>query len=258
MPESKHPERTVILKDDALRSLQGFTQIPNVVLKHAGISFGAKVAFGVLLSYAWQDDFCYPAQERLAADLNCSVRQVRRLLAELKDGRFIDWKQQGLNRPNVYYILPKSDWTPSKPPTNKDGTDLSSPERTESDRTNMSPPDRTSMAGLERSNTADKVDSGKNIKNVNVNEVSDLQEEEKKNLREEGLVFEMVDVLGDRHSTGFYRKVARTMPEDLIFEVLSETKYQSNMGRVQKTRGAMFTDLIKRRARELGISLGPR
>ena len=58
-----------------MRSLQGFTQVPNVVLKHAAISFGAKVAYGVLLSYAWSDDFCFPAQDRLAKDLNCSVRQ---------------------------------------------------------------------------------------------------------------------------------------------------------------------------------------
>src|SRR5207245_1726160 len=83
------------LWDDALRRVQGFTQIPNPVLKHPAISYGAKVALGVLLSYAWQEDFCFPAQERLAKDLNCSVRNVQRLLKELKAASFIDWKQQG-------------------------------------------------------------------------------------------------------------------------------------------------------------------
>ena len=60
MAEQATPQqRTVILEDEALRSLGGFTQIPNFILKHAKISFGAKVAFGVLLSYAWQEEFCF-------------------------------------------------------------------------------------------------------------------------------------------------------------------------------------------------------
>lgn len=234
--------RTVILKDEALRSLKGFTQIPNVVLKDASISFGAKVAFAVLLSYAWQSDFCYPAQDRLASDLNCSVRQVRRLLSELKDGHFIDWKQQGLNKTNVYYILSRSDWAPPNPSIRKD-------------RTHLSPPDRTSVSRLGRPKASDRIDSEKNTRSVNVNAVSDHQEAN--SLPEAGLVFEMIDSLGDRHSTSFYRRVARLVPEGVIFEALAEVKYQANMRRIRKNRGAAFTDLIKRRAQELGIDLCP-
>src|SRR5690554_6645488 len=100
------PERTVVLQDQALRRLKGFTQVPNAVLRHPLLSHGAKLTFGVLLSYAWQDDFCHPAQEKLAADMGCSIRHVRRFLVDLRTHQFIDWKQQGLNRPNIYYILP--------------------------------------------------------------------------------------------------------------------------------------------------------
>src|ERR1700690_2967996 len=141
--------RTVVLQDDSLRSLQGFTQVPNVVLKHSAISFGAKVAYGVLLSYAWSDDFCFPAQDRLAKDLNCSVRQVQPLLNELKDQSFITWKQQGLNKPNIYYLLPMSRW--NRPDSSKDAdtTNLSSPDTTDTtppEATDRSPQDTSKMS----------------------------------------------------------------------------------------------------------------
>src|SRR3989344_7756030 len=108
-------ERTVILQDESLRKLKGFVQIPRVVLMHPKLSYGAKVAYGVLLGYAWQDDFCYPAQESIAKDLNCSTRQVRRLLTELKDHGLVSWKQMGLTKPNIYTLLPlKSEETFNK------------------------------------------------------------------------------------------------------------------------------------------------
>ena len=64
-----------------------------------------RMTYGMLLSYAWQKDFCHPAQERLAADLGVSDRSVRTFLAELRDNRLVTWKQQGLNKPNIYYLL---------------------------------------------------------------------------------------------------------------------------------------------------------
>lgn len=143
--------RTVVLEDDSLRSLGGFTQVPNVVLKHPNISFGAKVAYGVLLSYAWSDDFCFPAQERLAKDLNCSVRQVQRLLTELRDHSFINWKQQGLNRPNVYYLLPMSRWNPQSTEAMSDTTNLSSP-----DTTKTTPPEATNRSSQDATNSSHK------------------------------------------------------------------------------------------------------
>ena len=144
--------RTVVLQDESLRNLQGFTQIPNVVLKHPKISFGAKVAYGVLLSYAWSEDFCFPAQERLAKDLNCSVRQVQRLLTELKEHGFITWKQQGLNRPNIYYLLPISRWH--------------RPSTANPDTTNPSSPDTTHRSRQEATNPSPKQDSRKNTHTI--------------------------------------------------------------------------------------------
>lgn len=153
--------RTVVLQDESLRSLQGFTQVPNVVLKHAAISFGAKVAYGVLLSYAWSDDFCFPAQERLAKDLDCSVRQVQRLLNELKDQSFITWKQQGLNKPNIYYLLPMSRWNRPDSSKNPDTTNMSSP-----DTTDPASPEATDQSPQDATKTSYKEDSTKNTHTV--------------------------------------------------------------------------------------------
>lgn len=111
--------KTVVIDDPALQQfVGGFTVIPNRVLRSAEISVGAKLAYSLLLSYAWQKNFCFPAQEQLAKDLGGGERSIRRYLVELRTFGLITWRQIGLNRPNVYHILklpemfhdPESDW----------------------------------------------------------------------------------------------------------------------------------------------------
>jgi len=105
-PEGAPQERTVIIEDESLRQFTGgFTSVPNRILRNNQISLGSRMCYGMLLSYAWQDDFCFPAQARLADDLGIGERTVRQYLNELRDAGLITWKQRGLNRPNVYHIL---------------------------------------------------------------------------------------------------------------------------------------------------------
>jgi hypothetical protein len=101
---------TIVVLNESLK--HGFTQLPNYVLKDTRLSFGARLTFAVLLSYAWQEGSCFPGQGRMASDLGTTDRSIRTFLTELKAGGFIDWKQQGLNRPNIYYIL---DYKPLDP-----------------------------------------------------------------------------------------------------------------------------------------------
>jgi hypothetical protein len=75
-------------------------------------------------------------------------------------------------------------------------------------------------------------------------------------IRVGSLVLEMLEVCRDKHSRGFYRLVARNVPEELIRAALSETRYQDRMGRITKSRGAFFTDQLQRIARERGIKIG--
>lgn len=60
----------------------------------------------------------------------------------------------------------------------------------------------------------------------------------------------------DQHSLAFYQKVVKLLPEQTIFETLSEVREAIQLGRIKVTPGAMFTDLIKRKTKELGIQLG--
>ena len=44
----------------------GFTQVPNFILTKKEISVGAKLAYAMLLKYAWDNDACFPGQVKLA------------------------------------------------------------------------------------------------------------------------------------------------------------------------------------------------
>ncbi|HWB52329.1 MAG TPA: helix-turn-helix domain-containing protein [Stellaceae bacterium] len=96
--------RNIILDGADALTAKGFTIVPNHVLVSDKVSPGAKLAYAMLLKYAWQDDFCYPGQERLAKDMGVTDRSVRTYLQELEAEKFINIKQQGQGRPNFYIL----------------------------------------------------------------------------------------------------------------------------------------------------------
>jgi Helix-turn-helix domain len=71
-------DKNIVLKGADVLSQRGFTQVPNHLLRSDKISAGAKLAYTMLLSYAWQNDFCFPGQERLAKDMGAGERSVVR------------------------------------------------------------------------------------------------------------------------------------------------------------------------------------
>ena len=93
----------IIGADPATR--YGFTQVPNFILKSDAISPGAKLAYAMLLHYAWQNDFCFPGQERLAQDMGAGKRSVIRFMAELEKAGFIAVKRRGLGQTNLYELF---------------------------------------------------------------------------------------------------------------------------------------------------------
>jgi DNA-binding MarR family transcriptional regulator len=70
-----------------------------------------------------------------------------------------------------------------------------------------------------------------------------------------GLVEQILDICQDKKSTKFYIKVASIMPDQTIYRALSEVKDTALTGEVKKSKGAIFTYLIKRYAQEQGIAL---
>jgi len=82
----------------------GFTQVPNFILTNKQITVGAKLAYAMLLKYAWTDDACYPGQQKLADDMGAGERSVRTYLKELEDAGFLEVKQRGLGKTNLYRL----------------------------------------------------------------------------------------------------------------------------------------------------------
>ncbi len=82
----------------------GFTQVPNFILKDSKISVGAKVAYAMFLSYAWHNDSCFPGQDRLAEDMGMSRVRVTQLIAELEQAGLVTIQRRGQGKTNLYTI----------------------------------------------------------------------------------------------------------------------------------------------------------
>jgi hypothetical protein len=85
-------------------TLHGFTQVPNFILTKPELSVGAKLAYAMLLKYAWDDAACYPGQLKLAQDMGAGERSVRRYLEELETASLLEITQRGLGKTNYYRL----------------------------------------------------------------------------------------------------------------------------------------------------------
>lgn len=82
----------------------GFTQVPNFILKNPDLSVGAKMAYAMFLSYAWHNDSCFPGQDRLAEDMGLSRSRVTEFVSELNRAGLVTIQRRGLGKTNVYTI----------------------------------------------------------------------------------------------------------------------------------------------------------
>jgi hypothetical protein len=97
-------EKTIVLRGADILTAEGFTQVPNHVLRSKKISPGAKLTYAMLLSYAWNNEYCFPGQERLAIDMGSGERSVIRYIQELEAQRFIKIKRRGQGKVNIYEL----------------------------------------------------------------------------------------------------------------------------------------------------------
>lgn len=98
-------EKNIIIKGGDALTRSGFTQVPNALLRSDDLTAHAKLTYAMLLSYAWQNDHCFPGQERLAKDMGAGKRSVIRYIDELQTKGYIRVKKRGLGKPNLYEIL---------------------------------------------------------------------------------------------------------------------------------------------------------
>ncbi len=97
-------DKNIILRGADAATAMGFTQLPNFLLKSKKLSSGDKITFAMLLSYAWQNDFCFPGQARLAADMGITERSVRTHLKALEAGGLLVITQRGQGKTNIYEL----------------------------------------------------------------------------------------------------------------------------------------------------------
>ena len=97
-------ERNIVLKGADAATHEGYTQVPNFLLKLKPLSSGDKMTFAMLLAYAWQNDFCSPGQAKLAEDMGLNERTVRRHIQALEDAGLLVIQQRGQGKTNVYEL----------------------------------------------------------------------------------------------------------------------------------------------------------
>ncbi len=73
--------------------------------------------------------------------------------------------------------------------------------------------------------------------------------------RQESLSSMMLEKLGDTQSENFYRKVAQKYPEDLIHKCLSLTQEVIETQKIKKSKGAVFTDILKREGEKRDVTI---
>jgi len=88
-------------------SAGGFTQVPNVLLNNKELSGYAKICYAMLLKYAWDDNFCFPGQDRLAEDMGTSKPTVIKSLKELEKAGYLKQKRRGQGKSNLYTLYCK-------------------------------------------------------------------------------------------------------------------------------------------------------
>jgi len=113
---------TLLIEDETLRA--SFTQIPNRVLHARNLSRDAKLLYGFLLSYAWQQGRCFPGYAQLCAAMGASPSIVRKYMHELEAVGLLVQKRRGLGKTNLYTLCSLSTATLEPP---------ASPRRAETD-----------------------------------------------------------------------------------------------------------------------------
>ena len=99
-----HIARNIELVGADPATRHGFTMVPNFILTNADLSVGAKLAYAMLLKYAWADNAVYPGQQTLADDMGAGERSVRTYLKELEDAKLLEVTQRGLGKTNLYKL----------------------------------------------------------------------------------------------------------------------------------------------------------
>ena len=219
-----------------------FVITSNVLLfAYPHVSDAAKVTYQVIDSFDWQDGqglrkgFAYPSVARLAAIRNVTDRTIQRHVDELVDAGLLT-KEERTGDTNILYI-----------------EDVSREEEERYAKTyvrgdnNVTPP--VTKMSPEEIQTEERLNDVVGKQETLLRREAHVASEGER----EALVYEMLSVLQDAESEGYYRHLAATVPKEIIFEALSLVKRAAREGKVRKTRGALFVAIVKRACADRGV-----
>lgn len=196
---------------------------------------------------------CYPSQDQIARDLGISRETANRRIQSLLRFRFdgkpvvkaVRLRNKGGEWENVRYtILPVAQVKIFEKSTNAE------PKFNHVTKTSQGPCDDTATWQNHHTNHNQSLNKNK-YNNVKRNAIYNKK---KRTPEKEFLASDLAERLEDDHSLGFYRKVVDIMPENLIYQALSEVKDAFLTGRVRKSKAALFNSVIQKKAEEYDIN----
>lgn len=96
--------QNIVLRGFDPVSAGGFTQVPNFILKDGELSSNAKLAYTLLLSYAWNNNRVFPGQDRMAEEFGTSRPTVTKAITELTKAGYLDVQRRGQGKTNIYTL----------------------------------------------------------------------------------------------------------------------------------------------------------
>lgn len=97
-------EKNIVLETSDPVVAEGFTQVPNFILKNKHLTVGEKMTFAMFLSYTWHNQSCFPGQDKLAEDIGVTRRSVNTFVKGLERKGFLTIQRRGLGKTNIYTL----------------------------------------------------------------------------------------------------------------------------------------------------------
>jgi len=210
-----------------------YTMTPNVLLfGYRTLTDAEKLTYQAIDSFDWSDGtglrkgYVYPSLRTLARLRGIAERTIRRHLAALERAGLLT-RELRPSRTSVLWIEEPSE------------------DETRAYLRHFAPDPDTDV----------RIDPDTDVRPLKKDETEERQNhvnaarqelDADARARRDWLAREMLDVLHDEHSLGFYRKVAQTVPEHRVFEALSEVRLAAREDRVKVSKGAMFVSLIRK------------
>ena len=216
----------------------------------------------MLATFMDSEGRCYPSQRAIAKALGVSRQMANERIQSLVKFRFKEkpvllikkvrrsTQKGGRWDNNQYRILPISNLKVFSGPGKKGQTNTE--EKPVSSFLDTGAMSRIPDTGKLDTNYNHTLNNNQ-LNNVNENA---FYKKKKRTQQKELLSQDLAVRLGDNHSLGFYRRVVDRMPENLIYQTLSEVKDTFLMGRLRKSKGALFNKIIQDKAIKNSIDLG--